>query len=289
MKFSTLPRLTLFIAVALGLSACGPDRSRSDRPDTIRFADTGIDGIEEMRRAFHEFVETMEEKTGLKVDFYPVSNRTIAAVALEAGDVDVVLAGPTEYLFIKSRQDVTPIAAIERAEYYSVIIVPADSPAQSLTDLRGKTIAFKDSGSTSGHVAPTAMFMEAGMIEGEDYIGPQADRLRFEMLYAGDVDAIAGGIKDFRRVEEEHPGEYRVLARSEPLPRDIFVARAGLHPEIVEQLKTTMIANGEEIMQAILAPGERKKYTGASIVAANDSDYDGMREVHLALDLPFDE
>ncbi|MFP4351500.1 MAG: PhnD/SsuA/transferrin family substrate-binding protein [Puniceicoccaceae bacterium] len=289
MKFLGLFRCALFIGVGLGLSACGPDRSRSERPDTIRFADTGVEGIEEMRRAFHDFVSTMEEKTGLKVDFYPVSNRTIAAVALEAGDVDVVLAGPTEYLFIKSRQNVIPIAAIERAEYYSVIIVPSDSPARSLTDLRGKTVAFKNSGSTSGHVAPTAMFMEAGMIEGEDYLGPQADRLRFEMLHAGDVDAIAGGIKDFRRLEKERPGEYRVLARGEPLPRDIFVARAGLHPDVVEQLKTTMIANGEEIMRAILAPGEATKYVGAGIVAANDSDYDEMRAVHRALDIPFDE
>ncbi|MFP4357216.1 MAG: PhnD/SsuA/transferrin family substrate-binding protein [Puniceicoccaceae bacterium] len=289
MKFLGLFRCALLIGVGLGLSACGPDRSRSERPDTIRFADTGVEGIEEMRRAFHDFVSTMEEKTGLKVDFYPVSNRTIAAVALEAGDVDVVLAGPTEYLFIKSRQNVIPIAAIERAEYYSVIIVPSDSPARSLTDLRGKTVAFKNSGSTSGHVAPTAMFMEAGMIEGEDYLGPQADRLRFEMLHAGDVDAIAGGIKDFRRLEKERPGEYRVLARGEPLPRDIFVARAGLHPDVVEQLKTTMIANGEEIMRAILAPGEATKYVGAGIVAANDSDYDEMRAVHRALDIPFDE
>jgi phosphonate transport system substrate-binding protein len=290
MKFHRLIQLIALPALAaLFVTGCGPDRSRSERPDVIRFADTGIDGLEEMRRAFHEFVSTMEEKTGLRVDFFPVSNRTIAAAALEAGDVDVVLAGPTEYLFIRSRLPVVPVAAIERAEYYSVVIVPVDSPAQSLTDLRGKTVAFKDAGSTSGHVVPTAMFMREGMIEGRDYMGPLVDRLRFEMLYAGDVDAMVGGIRDFRRVEEAHPGKYRVLARSESLPRDIFVARPGLHPEVVEQLRSTMIEHGEAIMQAILAPGQRSKYRGASILAASDSDYDEMREIHRALNLPFDQ
>lgn len=72
-----------------------------------------------MRRAFGEFVSVMEELTGLPVTFFPVADRTIAAAAMRAGDVDIVLAGPTEYLFIKSRQDVQPVAAIERAEYYS--------------------------------------------------------------------------------------------------------------------------------------------------------------------------
>lgn len=48
----------------------------------------------------------------LNIAFYPVSDRTIAAAALRAGAVDVVLAGPTESLFIKSRQPgVEPIAA----------------------------------------------------------------------------------------------------------------------------------------------------------------------------------
>lgn len=256
---------------------------------TLRFADTGIDGMEELRRAFGEFVEVMEEITGLDVAFFPVSDRTIAAAALEAGDVDIVLAGPTEYLFIKSRIDAQPIAGIERAEYFSVVIVPVDSPAQSLTDLRGKTIAFKDPGSTSGHVMPTAMFLEAGMIEGRDYNGPLVDRLRFEMMYARDAYGMVGGIRDFRRVEEQRPGQFRILAQSETLPRDIIIARPGLPPEVIDTLREQMIAYGDRIMDAILNPGERNKYRGARIVPISDSDYDQMREVHRMLNLPFDQ
>lgn len=281
---------SLAATAMLFLGGCG---SKSDepaaRPEVLRFADTGIDGMEELRRAFHQFVDLMEEITSLKVEFYPVADRTIAAAALEAGDVDIVLAGPTEYLFMKSRSDVQPVAAIERAEYYSVVVVPVDSPAQSLEDLKGRKIAFKDPGSTSGHVVPVSMFLAAGMEEGRDYEGPLVDHLRFEMLYAGDVEAMVGGIRDFRRIEEEHPGKYRILAESDPLPRDIIVARANLDKELVAELTKAFLDNSEKIMEAILGPGERDKYKGAKIVPASDSDYDTMRETHRLLNLPFDE
>jgi len=291
MKLKALLSLTALcgvISTALFQTACSRAPAAAGI-DTLRFADTGIDGLEELRRAFSDFVTVMEELTGLDVTFYPVADRTIAAAALEAGVVDIVLAGPTEYLFMKSRLDVQPVAAIERAEYFSVVIVPANSPAQSLTDLRGKTIAFKDPGSTSGHVVPTAMFLDAGMTEGRDYQGPLVDRLRFEMMYAGDAYGMVGGIRDFRRVEEQRPGQYRILAQSETLPRDIIVARPGLPSEVIETLREQMTANGERIMDAILSPGERNKYLGAKIVPVSDADYNQMREVHLLLNLPFDQ
>ena len=281
----------LLASTSAFMFGCGSSSSELSptAPDVLKFADTGIDGMEEMRRAFHEFVDVMEDISGMPVDFYPVANRTIAAAALAASDVDIVLAGPTEYLFIKSRQPgVVPLAAIERAEYYSVVIVPTDSPAQSLQDLKGKTIAFKDPGSTSGHVVPTAMFLEAGMEAGRDYAGPLVDHLRYEMLYNRDADAMVGGIRDFRRIEDQRPGQYRILAQSAPLPRDIIIARPGLPPELVATLSEQMVTHGERIMQAILAPGERSKYRGAKIVPAEDSDYDQMREIHRLLELPFE-
>ncbi|MCG3206908.1 MAG: hypothetical protein FOGNACKC_00507 [Anaerolineae bacterium] len=44
--------------------------------------------------------------------------------------------------------------------YYSVLIVPAGSPAQSITDLRGKDFAFTDPMSYSGRVYPTYLLQQ---------------------------------------------------------------------------------------------------------------------------------
>jgi phosphonate transport system substrate-binding protein len=46
--------------------------------------------------------------------------------------------------------------------YYSKIIVPKDSPAQKIEDLRGLAFAFTDPLSNSGHLAPSWMLWELG-------------------------------------------------------------------------------------------------------------------------------
>ena len=49
------------------------------------------------------------------------------------------------------------------------MIVPADSPAKQLSDLRGKNIAFGDPASTSGTWIPRYQLVEAGLVAGRDY------------------------------------------------------------------------------------------------------------------------
>ncbi|MBI4771771.1 MAG: transporter substrate-binding domain-containing protein [Chloroflexi bacterium] len=51
--------------------------------------------------------------------------------------------------------------------YWAEILVPADSPIQTLADLNGKKWAYPDAGSTSGYMAPLAMFQDAGVTPGE--------------------------------------------------------------------------------------------------------------------------
>ncbi len=258
-------------------------------PPVLRFADTGIEGMEELRRAFGPFVEQMEQLAGVPVEFFPVSNRTIAATALEHGQVDIVLAGPTEYLFIRSRQAVQPIVGIERENYYTVFIVPADSPAKTVADLRGKTIAMKDTGSTSGHVMPTAMLIDAGLNPQTDVNIRMLGNARVEAMLNGEVDALGDGVRVWHeQIEKRAPGKFRILAQSDPLPRDVMIARAGLPAMFVEELQRSMIERGDELMDAMLSPRQRDKYQGARFVPVVDADYDQLRRTHEALGLPYD-
>jgi phosphonate transport system substrate-binding protein len=289
-RVATLLRLPLMILlVAAALAGCDSNSSSSNTdPTTLRFADTGIEGLEEMRRAFGPFVEEMERLTGTKVEFFPVGSRTMAATALEFEQVDLVLAGPTEYIFIRARQDVTPVVGIDREKYYSVFIVPADSPAQSLADLRGKVIGMKDVGSTSGHVMPSAMLIEAGLDPRRDVEIRMLGGTRIEALLNGDVDALADGVRIWDQIERRAPGRFRIIAESPALPRDVLVARGGLPKEVVDSLRETILAEGEVLMQAMLSPDQRDRYTGGRFVPVVDSDYDLLRRTHETLGLPID-
>ena len=66
--------------------------------DTVRFAVTDIDGMEALQREMGPFKEAFEKASGLSVEFFPVSGRTIAVEAMAADQVDFVLTGPAEYV-----------------------------------------------------------------------------------------------------------------------------------------------------------------------------------------------
>ena len=73
--------------VALGLMSA----SAALAQDTIRFAVTDIDGLETLQREMGPFKDAFEAASGLKVEFFPVSGRTVAVEAMAADQVDFVM------------------------------------------------------------------------------------------------------------------------------------------------------------------------------------------------------
>lgn len=290
--FARLVRGFLVAALACvptWLVGCDSEVESQAGSETLRFADTGVEGMEELRRSFGPFVAELEKATGYEIEFFPVSNRSIAALALERGQVDLVLTGPTEYLFMRSRMPVHPIAGIERPNYASIFVVPADSDARSLADLRGKTIAMKETGSTSGHVAPSVMLLDAGLDLERDVTIRMLSGARFEALLSGEVDALATGKRDWETlVRRAGEGELRILAESDPLPRDLIIARGDLPERVVRELRSALTEHSDALIGAMMQTEEREKYTGSRLRPADDADYDEVRRMHKLLDLPYD-
>ncbi len=257
----------------------------SDWPTKLRFADTGLEGMEELQRTFGPFVEVLEEVLEVEVEFFPVTDRTIATTALEFDQVDVVLAGPSEYAQIRSAvEGAEPIISIQRGEYSSAIIVHEDSDFHSAEDLMGSTIAMKDAGSTSGHIGPSAILVENGFDLDEDVEILLLDDARIEAFKNHDVDVLATGIRDFHNmVEEDGEGKYRLLIEGPPLPADPFVVNPELPEDFVKEMQRRLLENEERIMESILSSGERDKYLDAGLIEAEDSDYDLMRETYRVL------
>ncbi|MEA5446579.1 phosphate/phosphite/phosphonate ABC transporter substrate-binding protein [Gammaproteobacteria bacterium AB-CW1] len=277
--------ISLFAVLVLLVSACSSqDAGESSHPTTLRFADTGIEGMEELNRTFGAFAEALEKKLDIEIEFFPVSNRTAAVNALQHSQVDIVLAGPSEYVAMASRLDVKKLVGIERAEYGTAFVVPMDSPARTLQDLKGKRIAMKDPGSTTGHITPSWMLHEAGFDLDRDAEILLLDGARLEALINGDVHALGSGVRDFRRIEQRAPGQFRILAESDTMPRDVFVARASLADDYLAAIREVIMANSDELMQAILAPGEREKYRNSRFVDdLTEEEYDVVRQAYALL------
>ncbi|WP_062050974.1 PhnD/SsuA/transferrin family substrate-binding protein [Bacillus sp. JCM 19034] len=261
--------------------------SREDWPDKIRFADTGVEGMEELQREFGPFKDALEEVLDIEVEFFAVTDRIIGATALEYDQVDMLLAGPSEYAQIRAVvPEAEPIIGIERSEYSAAIIVHEDSDYHTLEDIKGTSIAMKDAGSTSGHIGPSQILIEAGFDLDRDVDIKLLDGARIEAFKNHEVDVLATGIKDYHQiVEEDGEGKYRLLVEGPPLPNDVFVVGPNLPADFVKAVQEAILENQNKIIESITITGENDKYLEARFVEAQDSDYDSMREAYRVLGL----
>ena len=280
------PLLTLLTAFCLAGNVAAQD---------IKFAITDIVGLEELQREYGKFVEALSARSGLKVTFLPVTNRVAAVEALRFKQVDFVLTGPAEYVVFRKRTNAVPVVGFVRPDYFAAIIVRTDSGITSVADLKGKKVAFAETGSTSGHLAPMQLFQDNGLNPIKDIQPLHLKRkVAWEAFKRGEVAAWGENYQkftDLRNKEAEaggaSAGAYRVIARGPDLPNDILLAGGHVDPALVAKLRQAFVSHSSELIAAILMGQETVKYKGmAFIPAPADSEYDYVRSMYRTIGYP---
>lgn len=250
--------------------------------DTVRFAVTDIDGMEALQREMGPFKDAFEAASGLTVEFFPVSGRTIAVEAMAADQVDFVLTGPAEYVVFNARLDARPVVTWIRPDYYSNVVVLDSSPHQTAADLKGQKISFGEIGSTSQHLSPVSLLSEAGLSYSVDYEPVFLKRnVAVEALIAGDIAAIGLNRTHIEQITEAFPDQkFRVLVKGNQLPNDLLLVSPTVAPEVVDAVRKTFAEQGDALLAAVTSVEENAKYIGGSFNASvTDADYDVVRKM----------
>ena len=250
--------------------------------DTIRFAVTDIDGAEAVQREMGPFKEAFEKISGLTVEFFPVSGRTVAVEAMAADQVDFVLTGPAEYVVFNARMDAVPVVTWNRPDYYSNVVVLDNSPYKATADLKGQKISFGEIGSTSQHLSPATMLAEAGLVYGSDYEPVFLNRnVAMEALISGEIAAIGLNRTHIDQITKAFPDQkIRVLVKGPELPNDILLASSKVPAEVVETVRKTSADHGADLIAAVTSTEENEKYLGGSFnPSVTDADYDNVRKM----------
>jgi phosphonate transport system substrate-binding protein len=224
---------------------------------------------------------------GMEVKPFVATDYNGVIEALRAKKLDIALLGPFSYVLAASVADVEAFATLETdkqgATYRSVIIARKDHNIRTLKDLGGKTFAFVDPSSTSGHLFPKAGLIKAG-INPDTYFsraifsgGHDASALAVQN---GKVDAaaIADAMLDIaysRGMLKQD--EISVIWTSDPIPGVPVVYRRDLPAD----LKAKIRASFAQIRNMPWGP----KSTIKRWVPADDSAYDVVRETAKALNL----
>jgi phosphonate transport system substrate-binding protein len=215
---------------------------------------------------------------------------------LESKQLDAAFLPPTGYITAKSREigEVLVQAlryGIEEGtgkqdsnrlvnDYRSMLIVPKDSPIQSLEDLKGKRIAVQAPTSSAGFVYPLVELKEQGIDPVKDtslvtILGHDRGVMALKNNQADAAaifeDARSTVLKDWPTVFEDT----RVLYYTRPIPNDTIVVQAQVSEEHKVELRQALQDTIQE------KQGRRFFYEITSwqgLAPASDVDFDIFRE-----------
>ena len=282
-----------FLLFVAGCTAATPnlhsssDNSPLKEKEKLRFSVSDVQGMDDLQRDYGAFRTALEEVLETKIELVPVDNFVAATAALQLDLVDIVMAGPAEYIILKARTNAETIVALKRPHYRSVIVVGADSNIKSLADLKGKRIELGKLGTGGSYVGPIKMLMEAGLNPQSDVkiISSKEDNLK--VLKNGEVDAWGRVLHRYETTlqrEGSSERDYPILVKSPPLPSDVFVASSQLEPVLLAEIRDRMLENQDKLLQALRSVSlNRSKFKGSTLAAANDRDYDMIRKVYKAM------
>ncbi|MEH2192428.1 MAG: PhnD/SsuA/transferrin family substrate-binding protein [Nostoc sp.] len=252
-------------------------------PKSLKFAVTDVIGIEDLQRDYGAFRTALEEILGIKIELFPVENPTAAAPALLSREVDIVFAGPSEYIILNARAKPIPIITIERSNYHSIILVRADSKIKLLSQLKGKTIAMRKVGSTASHIAPTKLLIDAGLDPNTDFKTVMLDDKGGQALKKGEVDAWATASDRYKNVLESEgltEKDFSIIFKGPLLPGDVFVASNQFASSFIADMRSRMINHQDKLIQSLVSAKANQKYKGGKFISVNDANYNMIREVY---------
>lgn len=234
-----------FIAAGLALLA-GPAAAQTQ---TLRVSAIPDENPTELLRKFKPLGAYLEKETGMKVAWTPVNDYPAVVEGLAGGRIDLAWLGGFTFVQVRHRTgNAIPIA--QRAEdekFISRYIVPVNSPAKSLQDLKGKTFAFGSPSSTSGHLMPRYFLLKDGINPDKDF-----SRIAFSGAHDATVAFVASGRADAgvlnasvldRLIEkgDANAKAVRVLATTPPYYDYNWTVRGNLDPAVVKKLTAAFL------------------------------------------------
>jgi phosphonate transport system substrate-binding protein len=223
----------------------------------------------------------MEVKPFVATVFYGVIE------ALRSKKLDAAFVGPFSYVLAASIADVEAFAIPETPRqtttYRAYIIARKDRGIQKLADLKGRTFAFVDPSSTSGHLFPKAALLKAGFDPDKDF-----SRVIFSGGHDATAIAVQNGKVDAGAVADAlfdaaaargivKRDEIAIVWTSDPIPGAPFCMRRDLPVELKKKLRDAFAAMRDVPWGS---KGVIKRWD-----AVDDHTYDGVRDAAKVLNL----
>lgn len=291
-KFGILKKLVLVVlSLSILVTGCGQSQStikeQTKSTEAIKKIRIGLSPDEDSAAVllkYQQFVSYLSKKTGLQVEPFVGADYTAVVEALNSGQLDVAWFGPSEYVLATDvvKSGVEAFASAVQAEgtvpYRSIFITRTDSQINGLADMKGKSIAFTDPASTSGHIFGRYSLVQQGY---------KPDEYFKQLIYSGSHDACLLAVKN-KQVDvavissRKLPGfiksgivaenEIKTVFESVEIPEDPITYRKDLPQDVKDKLKAAFFDSTGELATSLEGTGFAK------FNSADDKSYDLVRK-----------
>ena len=144
----------------------------------------------ELARKAAPLVKYLEAKLGMKVEFTPVTDYAAAVETLVNRKVDLAWFGGFTFVQanVRSGGKVIPLVQREEDERFKSVFITSDPGISKLADLKGKDVSFGAQSSTSGHLMPRSVLLQAGLDPDKDF-----KRVAYSGAHDATIAAVASG------------------------------------------------------------------------------------------------
>ncbi len=160
---------------------------------TLRVTAIPDESPTELARKAAPLVKYLEQKMGMKVEYVPVTDYAAAVEALANQQVDLVWFGGFTFVqaLVRSGGKAIPLVQREEDAKFRSVFITTDDRIKTLADLKGKTLSFGSTSSTSGHLMPRSFLLAAN-------VDPDKDlrRVAYSGAHDATVAAVASGKVD---------------------------------------------------------------------------------------------
>jgi phosphonate transport system substrate-binding protein len=241
-----------------------------------------------MLESSQQLLDALEKNLGIKVQGFVASDYNGVIEAMRSNHVDVAYLGPFSYVLGTTVAPIEAFATAETAKssrsfYRSQIIARKDSGIRDWKDLKGRTFAFVDPSSTSGHLFPKAGLIKLGFDPEKDF-----GRVLFTGSHDANALAVANKRVDAATIADRifdaavqkklvDRADIHVVWESDPIPESPTCWRKNLPDDLKKQIKSAFL-NIRDITWA--DQGKLNRF-----VETNDQAYDIIRETAKVLNL----
>jgi phosphonate transport system substrate-binding protein len=277
-------RVRLAAAVGLCLSGAMPAMAGQAPLRIGMIPDAGATQISVEQKA--PLRAYLEKALGRPVVLVIPTNYNATVEGLGNDSLDIAYLGGLTYVKARARYGAIPLVQREvDRQFHSLFITQAKSSIENLADLKGKSFAFGDINSTSGHLMPYSAMLKVNVDPDKDL------RFRYTGSHAATVKAVESGVvdagacdetvfKEMTQTGKADAGKLRVFYTTRPFVDFVWAARAKLDPStqkaIIKAFTELKPGEDDEILEIL---------RGKKFVAADDAEYDSIRATAKRLKL----